>query len=222
MGILGKIAKNKVTGIFRKAEKPVEVEQLPLGLHIGGVLTIDELDFKLIGARTNMTFPDDMATMVIKAYGKIVLDPQTTIHRFYTDADGYFFQVTEENDEVVELLFFAPHDTVYPANEEDWELWKEELIGDETFETRDGEVYNRAMSEDYEGMIDAFEFEEHMTEGDGDTFIIEHTMMLYARYVDEVDDTIEWLYVGVEDTGETAEVALYLGMNVDETMIEIT
>lgn len=225
MGLWNKIKK----GMIRKSDKDMEIieSKLPFDLRVGGVLALNSLDFRLLGANTNVAIPEDMSTMIIVAYGKIELDFATTIHRFYTDTDDTFFQVTEEDGIPTDLLFFAPHDTVHPVNEDDWNFWKNELIGDVAFETKDGIVYDRAAAEDYDEPIDPFEFEEHIIEKDGDKVLIEHTMMLYARWIqedseDEDDGIIEWLYVSIEDAGETAEVALYLGLNVDPTIIEVT
>lgn len=226
MGLLKSLAKSTGSSFmdkFRKTDPLPEFPQ-PLGFRIGAVVTLDSLDFRLLASKLKMNFPGN--THIIVAYGRIDMDSRTTIHRFYTK-DEVIFQLSTEgsNDNVTEIKLLVPHDIVYPGSHEEWAAWVDPIngmIGSVGFELQDGTEFTRAWFEDTDNHVQPVEFNETVVVNEkGDTYLIEHKAMMYARWMDDNEENVEWLLISAEDTGETAHIELNLGMDFSESSFEV-
>ena len=210
---------NKLT---KKVPKAPEYDQ-PLGLKIGSIINLQLLDFKLLSVKLRMDIPDD--DLIVTSYGMATLDGLTKLHHFYTDSNDVFKVVTE-NDVVKEVSIHKVYDSVYPASAEDWDNWigPEGLIGDPTFELPDGTVYERVLFEDSVNHVDPVIYSETISTDintkDSD-YLVEHQSMIYARYLDEDEENIEWLILDAIDTGESAQINILPGFALTENMYKV-
>lgn len=216
--------KESVVSKFRKAPE-LPTYPSPLGFRIGAAVTLDDLEFRALGDKLRMEFPG--GTQIIEAYGKIEMGDGIIVHRFYTTDDAMFQITTDGGDNVDEVKLFVAYDTVFPASGEEWGFWVDEtegVIGDPEFEIKDGTNFTRAWFEDSEGHVPMVDVEETVVTNaeTGESFLVEHGMMLYARWVDDSEEMAEWLLLGVEDTGESASVELMLGVDLDESSFDVT
>lgn len=195
----------------------------PLGLRIGAAVTLKALDFKILGEQLKTVFPGE--TLIVKKYGMATMDGKVKLHFFYTDTDAVI-RVTTENDEVKEINLFHLLDSVYPSDEDDWDMWigEEGLIGDPLFTLVDGTEYERVLFEDSDKHVDPLSYQETISvdiETTGSDYLVEHESMLYARFVDKEETVIEWLVVDAIDTGESAQINIMPGVTLDEIMFEV-
>lgn len=210
--------KENIKSKFRKAPVLPSYPE-PLGFRIGAAITLDSLEFRVLADKLTMKFPGE--TQIINAYGQIDMGGGTMVHRFYT-TDDCMFQITTENgdDNIKEVKLFVPHDEVFPATEEEWDFWigQDGLLGDTEFELQDETNFFRAWFEDSDFNVDPVEFDETVVtdKETGESFLIEHKAMLYARWIDDAEETAEWLLISAEDTGDGASVELMLGVDITE------
>ncbi len=110
--------------LFGKQKKEEPIDQAPeiMGLRLGGAFNLDELKLKLI--EPNLIVEGVAKTQFIQAVGKVQLDSDTTVLRFYTDDEG-FVQVllsggmNEEHISDVKLWYFF--DTKGVAAQSEWD-----------------------------------------------------------------------------------------------------
>lgn len=109
--------------LFGKDKKSEPTDSAPeiLGLRLGGAFNLDELKLKLI--EPNLIVEGVAKTQFIQAVGKVELDSDTTVLRFYTDDDG-FVQVllsggmNEEHISDVKLWYY--YDTTGVSSDSEW------------------------------------------------------------------------------------------------------
>ncbi len=179
-----------------KKDKPTDSAPEILGLRLGGAFNLDELKLKLI--EPNLIVEGVAKTQFIQAVGKVELDSDTTVLRFYTDDDG-FVQVllsggaNEEHISDVKLWYY--YDTTGVNSDSEWNSllssgisFPEAKIDEYTFnrvwESTSGESSPVAMTE------------KTYTEGNKVTET-DQFVMLYEREASE--DSMEYAMISGEE-----------------------
>lgn len=217
------IQADKIADKFRKAPQLPEFPE-PFGLKIGGIIEVNALNLRIAGDNLLQDSTKFNGRHIIKGYGKIEIDSITTYHRFYCD-DEIVFQVTTTNGQDEELMVFCEQDEVYPQDDDEVAFWigEDGIIGDTHFQIPDGPEYMRVWVPRHEGRINPVEFTEYMTMNREEdvSMQINHTGMLYSRWVDVSETISEFLLVDMEDTGESLHVEISVGYILDNTEFKV-
>lgn len=129
--------------IFRRFQPdPPPIPDL-LGLRLGGHITFNPLRLRLIVP--NVTVESIAPTQVVEAVGRVILDENTQVWRYYTDDEGYLEVLleggtAEENISDVKLWYFYRTDGVH--SEEDWQQLLDHRISQPTHEVNQS-VFSR-------------------------------------------------------------------------------
>jgi hypothetical protein len=211
----------------------------PLGIRIGGMLTISSPDFILGDGKLKIKGPAE--DLYVISYGQFRLGNYLA-HRFYLSAGEqlYMLQIIEEvsvrpGEPVVidECKLYALHDEVYPGDKkEEWDFWLNDTtgyIGYSEFNLKDGTIYYRAWENQAEQCdapggfthIPPVEIREsiYMDPYGDDVQTVGHMAMLYGRSVMEGLD--EYLFVGVAEQNDGASVQFSIGIPLNTTDITV-
>lgn len=240
-GLFKSVARSTKEGIRERFKKAPEIPLYPspLGFRIGAAIDLDTLELRMLADKLNFDPPNE--TQIIASYGRVDMGDGTVLHRFYS-TDDVMFQVTtvggNDDEHVDEIKMFVTYDSIYPASDDDWEFWihpDEGVIGDAEFEIKDGTVFARAWFEDTSNHATPIEYTEKIVtcydkydEDDDDdndhetTVVVEHRAMLYYRWIDEAEETAEWLFIDAEDTGNGASIELLIGVDLSENSFEVS
>lgn len=106
-----------------------------LGLHLGGHIEFNPLRLRLVVPE--LTVDSVAPTQVIEAIGRVILDDNTQVWRYYTDDEGYLEVLlegglTEEHIRDVKLWYFYQTEGVH--SEDDWQQLIHQRISQPTFE----------------------------------------------------------------------------------------
>ena len=112
-------------GLFTGGKKKDAVDRdLPLGLHLGAKITLDETAFLLHGGELKFGFPG--REQLVRAYGRIELSGPVA-HRLYLESESegqsLLELVTDEHGHLEETRLFCSLDTVYPQDADEWDFW---------------------------------------------------------------------------------------------------
>jgi hypothetical protein len=206
----------------------------PLGIRVGGMLSISSPDFILGDGQLKIKGPSE--DLYVVSYGQFMLGGFRG-HRFYLSAGErlYMLQIVENNQgQIDECKLYSLHDEVIPAKDE-WDFWlndEDGSIGLSEFQLKPedgGILYSRVWEN----------ASEQNSTGDGFTHIppveireaiymdpygdvVEHSdqmVMLYGRSVMEGLD--EYLFVGVAEDKDGASVQITVGIPVNTTDITV-
>ncbi len=229
--IFSAIARKKAGGlkeVFTGNKKQKSVDHdLPLGLHIGGKIELDETGFLLHGDALKFGFPGK--TQLIRAYGHIKLNGPVA-HRFYleseSDEQSMLELVVGPEGNLEETRLFSSLDTIYPADNDEWDFWLSSVdgsIGLSQFETRDGTLYDRAWSDSDAPYVPPVEFAENVfLDSHGqDQAQVQHAAMLYGRWVSEADDFAEYTLLSAEEHQDGACVHILVGIDFNPMGITV-
>ncbi len=207
-------------GLFAGKKRQESVDRdLPLGLHIGSKITLDETAFLLHGMDFKFDFPGK--EQLVRAYGRIELSGPVA-HRFYleseTEAQSLLELVTDAQGNLEETRLFSSLDTVYPQDAEEWDFWlnpSDGSIGLSCFETKDGTAYDRAWGEGEPPYEPPVEFGETVyLDCHGETRTeVKHAAMLYGRWISEADDLAEYTLLSAEEHADGACVQILVGID---------
>jgi hypothetical protein len=206
---------------FKKKQKTSYIPS-PLNLRIGCVVEFDNSAFLAIEDSMQVVMPE--SAMVIEAYGSIDFGGGVIAHRFY-DADGQLLEIiTQVGENIEEVRFFVPFDSIYPESEEEWDFWigDDGLIGYPTFMTKEGTEYLRLWFQNSEDRVEPVDLEENIiTPVFNDTSVcVDYHCMSYGRYIANTD-RVEYLFVSFENTGNEASIELMLGVDISKTDIQV-
>ncbi|MBI5251096.1 MAG: DUF2491 family protein [Desulfomonile tiedjei] len=225
---------DEVKDSYQKGRQERVDRDLPLGIRIGGIVEIPEVDFILGGDNLKIKHPG--SSNVVSSYGSYPVG-DSRVHRFYLDAQDliYILQiVTDRQKAVEECKLFMPYDEVYP---DDWDFWlgeRDGYIGYEIFQTQDGVQYFRVwgsdeasvvVEEDEQGnqitRIQPFEFIEtiHLTPYGDQNETVKYDSMLYGRHVNENVD--EYLIVSAVNEKDGASVQIMVGIELQPASIKV-
>ena len=197
--------------------------ELPLGLRLGGAVSLDTALFDAAGAAFGFVAP--RGHCVIEAYGQIDLGGGSMLHRFYLTEDA-FLQVNTTAGAVDEMKYFVVHDTRQPANQAAFKDWVRpgSALGARTCEIA-GRVYERVWGDEPElAWVPAVVFEERLYRGRPPALDDEltHYAMLYQREIPSLDRS-ESLLISAEDYGPSEFCVVYsLGIDVNTADLDIT
>jgi hypothetical protein len=209
-------------------------KDLPLGIRIGGIVEVPQVDFILAGQDLKIKHPG--SSNVVSSYGAFPVG-DSRVHRFYLDASNlvYMLQiVTDRQQTVEECKLFMPYDEVYP---DDWDFWlseKDGYIGYEIFQDKDGVQYFRVWDND-EGKIvveddgkgnqitriPPKEFIEtiYLTPFGDENETVKYDSMLYGRNVNANVD--EYLLLSAVNEKDGASVQIMVGIELQPSSIKV-
>lgn len=213
----------------KKKEVPAATEQFysPLRIGLHSTIDISTVDWLIMQEGLNKTMVLPLGRMSVLAIGETKTDDGNTIFNVYmTDqSDEEFILQLYCADKggkptVMEAILFKQVVSIVPLTEEEWDK-NLEAIGFNTLELDDN-TYNRVWAGDYDGRIDLIEFSENVVESDKTTCYT-NNYLLYSRTFTSITETeeTEMLLVGVEESDETAEIAMMLGLPVPLPNINI-
>lgn len=184
--------------LFGKQKKEEPKNQAPeiLGLRLGGAFNLDELKLKLI--EPNLIVEGVAKTQFIQAVGKVQLDSDTTVLRFYTDDEG-FIQVllsggtSEEHISDVKLWYFYETKGVAGQNQ-----WDQLLASGISFPQTKLEEYTfRRVWESTDSESPPVAMTEKTYSEDNKVTETDQFVMLYEREASE--DSMEYVMISGEE-----------------------
>ena len=212
---------------------------LPLGMRLGGMIQIPEVDFILYGDKLKMKPPaTDLAVIGIGTFaiGKFAG------YRFYLKTEGaedfFMLQImkTPGSPTIDDCKFFSLWDEIYPDG---WDFWLGEddgYIGYSAFDLQDSTRYFRVWENPQAQKTVQDDGKEHITHippvdfqettnfdpWGNDTHYSNNESMLYGRELEGVTDGMtEFLLVSCVSEGDDASVQLYVGVPVAPSTIKI-
>jgi len=228
--IFKKIITKKVDQITAEKRDTID-KNLPLGFRLGGLVSIDQSDFIL--NRGNLQFESPGKEHVVKAWGTYDVHG-IQFHRFYLmgkeNEEESVIETASIDGKVEEIKLLRNFDEIFPDNNDEWEWWLKEAIGDTIFETVDNEgeenevvtTYHRQWDDSTERVNPTHFKETIYLDRYGDNVeSMEVSGMLYGRPTDEEENTTEFLMIGCEETDEEASVRMLIGINIGEADIKV-
>jgi len=198
---------------------------LRIGLH--STVDISTVDWLIMQEGLNDTMVLPSGRMTVLAIGKTVTDGDEIYNVYMTDQNNKEFilqlfcaEPADGNWTVAEATLFKQVVNIVPLTESEWDE-NMDAIGFNTIELDDN-TYNRVWAEDYDGRVDLIKFDENVVESKKITGYT-NNYLLYSRTFTSVTETeeTEMLLVGVEETDETAEITMMLGLPVPLSNINI-
>jgi len=228
--IMSKKAK-QVQGFISGAKPPEPVDRnLPLGLYVGASVDLDSTPFLLGGAALKIKLPGERNT--VEAFGRINF-AGSTLYRFYLksmpgDQESMLQIAVNKDGGIEECRLFRSFDQVYPRQAEEWDFWLNEnegYIGWPTFETKDDQTqYPRVWAADDPNHVPGFKFSEtiFMDRYGQQVETVNHTTMLYGRWINEAHQIVEYMSVGAEIHGsDQALINLLLGIDLMPQVLKV-
>jgi len=196
---------------------------LPLGLRVGGAVSLDTALFDAAGAAFGFVAP--RGHQLVETYGQIDLGAGSILHRFYLSDDA-FLQINATAGVIDEMKYFVFHDTRRPSNQAAFKDWVRtgSVLGSAQIEI-EGRRYGRVWGDVQAlGWVPPVVFEEVLYGGRPPvkTDELTHYAMLYEREIPSLDRT-ESLLVSAEDYGPNEFCVVYsLGIDVSSADLDIT
>jgi hypothetical protein len=223
--MFGTYFKNK----FGKKKEVPAAEQFYSPLRIGLHSTIDipTVDWLVMqqGLNEKMVLPS--GRMTVLAIGKTVTDGDEIYNVYLTDQnkEEFILQLFCAAPAIGEMLvseatLYKQVVNIVPLTKDEWSE-NMDAIGFNTIELDDN-TYNRVWVADHDGRIDLVEFDENVVAHNKEMSYY-NNYLLYSRTFTSVTGTeeTEMLLVGVEETSETAEIIMMLGLAVPLSNINI-
>jgi len=198
---------------------------LRIGLH--STVKINTVDWLVIRSQLNRSMVLPSSDLSVQAIGETKNNDDTIYQIYMADNKGeefilqlYCNEMSDGVSTVAEATLYRQVVNIVPLTESDWDD-NMASIGDPTIEL-DKRSYNRIWGAENAGKIDMMEFNETVIQGSKTT---EYTnrYLLYGRKFEsvvKVNET-EMLLVGVEETEETAEITMMLGLSVPVQNINV-
>jgi len=169
---------------------------------------------------TQMSIPS--SDMVVLAIGETEQD-KAKIYQVYLQDNSkteFILQLFCNKDEVTEATLFKQVVNIVPLTEEEWDE-NMENIGNQTIELDDA-IYNRVWGADSDARMDLVQFDEKVVESDTTTRYT-NNYLLYSRTFESLtgDEETEMLLVGVEESEDTAEITMMVGLPLPASNINV-
>ncbi|MBI5569005.1 MAG: DUF2491 family protein [Desulfomonile tiedjei] len=237
LNLLKRIALKKVDQLKESASKGWTEridKNLPMGVRIGGMVEIPQVDFVLGGDALKVKYPG--TSSIVLSYGTFPVGG-SLVHRFYLDGEDkvYLWQlVTDPKQTFEESKLFMPYDEVYP---EDWDFWlssTDGYIGLSAFQLKDGTQYVRVWEdEEAETVLQEDASQNRLTrippvqfmekiflDPYGETTeMVKHDSMLYGRQVNE--NVAEYLLVSAVNEKAGASVQIMVGIELEPSTVKV-
>jgi len=191
----------------------------PSLFRLGMTLTVDPAPFLLGAGATKVVAPEVSGTdrlVGVEAVGTVRAGG-VTAYRLYVPGGKGFFQLHLNADNVPdECRYFAVIDEVSPADAGEWAFWldkKEGMIGWPEFQTKDGNLYQRAWSPG-QNRIKPFELAETVETVRG-TRTATNQAMLYAAATGATDPAPETEYVLVQVIEQDGQAWVQVAAGID-------
>ncbi len=206
---------------FGKDKEVPEAEQFysPLRIALHSTINIKTVDWIIMKDHLNEMLVFPTSNMTVLAIGETKSNDDT-IYQFYLidDAKEEFvlqlYCVDKAGKPTIEeATLFKQVVNIVPMSDADWQV-NMEAIGWESLELDDN-TYNRVWFENNRGQADLMEFKEKIVESNKTTWY-DNSYMLYSREFTSMVGTqeTEMLLAGIEETDETAEITMMLGLSV--------
>jgi len=205
--------------------------KMPLGVHLGDVITLDETPFVLAAGQLFLACPK--GGLMVKAIGYYDFQG-IKYYRIYLDQpcndDSYFLTLgLDDKGEVVETILYKESFEIYPQDDGEWAEWIEEYnghIGHYQLSLPDGPQYTRIFESDGEDAPDwiaPVEFEEKITDDSYLTCVlkVQHASMLYGRGVITESKTIvsEYVWAEKQEYEDGAMIVVSVGVLIEPTFL---
>ncbi len=200
---------------------PPPPNSLPLGLRLGGAVTIDALPFRVLGSELLFQLPP--GNQVIESRGHIDLGQGAELHRFYLSDDA-FIQVSMQAGTVDEIKLFQFVETKHPNTRAALEAWLKE--GSELGRSHvqlQGKRFDRVWGDAADVYSPPVVFDEHVfkTNAAASDYDLTHYAMLYQREIPN-SERLEYLLISVEDSGPNDFCVVFsIGVDVSQADLEI-
>jgi hypothetical protein len=238
--MLRNVAKNKTEPIYKMFGGKVENEpenKLPLGIHIGGKIQLEQTSF-LLGRKGEIPLQLESPgkELIVIAYGQIKYD-NANVYRIYLESvdssKEAMLQIVEEDGNIAEIRLFRTIDEIYPTDEDEWDFWLAEADGyiglnefslkEEDFPDSIPPSYLRVWGEDSQFRVKPLEWKEFLRSAQDESRIIQitHQLMLYGRWVNEDNDIAEYVLLDMEESSDEACVNVFLGIEIEPAGIKM-
>lgn len=214
-----KLAREKFSS--SAATPPAPPNSLPLGLRVGGAVTIDALPFRVLASELLFQLPP--GNQVIESRGFIDLGQGAALHRFYLSDDA-FIQVSMQAGTIDEIKLFQFVETKHPNTRAALEAWLKE--GSELGRSKvllQGKRFDRVWGDSTEPYTPPVVFDEHVfkTSATASDYNLTHYAMLYEREIPG-SERMEYLLISVEDSGPNDFCVVFsIGVDVSAADLEI-
>ncbi len=211
--MLGNYFKKK----FGKEKEVPAAEQFysPLRIGLHSTLTINTVDWLTMVESLNKMFTLPSSDLTVLAIGETIQDKAKIFQIYMEDQSKteFMLQLFCNKDAVSEATLFKQVVSIVPLTEEEWDE-NMDGIGGRIIEL-DGIDYERVWGENHEGKLDLVQFDEKIIEYDNDASYT-NNYLLYGRKFESIlgGEESEMLLVGVEESDETAEITMMLGLPV--------
>ncbi len=200
---------------------PPPPNAFPLGLRVGGAVTIDALPFRVLGAELLFQLPP--GNQVIESRGLINLGQGAELHRFYLSDDA-FIQLSTQASVLDELKLFQFAETRHPNTRVALEAWLKEgsELGRSSIVLQ-GKKFDRVWGDAAEPYSPPVVFDEQVFKNNASTpdYDLTHYAMLYQRQIPN-SERLEYLLISVEDSGPNDFCVVFsLGVDISAADLEI-
>jgi len=200
---------------------PAPPSSLPLGLRLGGAVTIDALPFRVLGSELLFELPE--GNQVIESRGYIDLGQGADLHRFYLSDDA-FIQVSTQAGTVDEIKLFQFVETKHPNTRAALEAWLKEdsELGRSEVQLK-GKSFQRVWGDASLAYSPPVVFDEQVfkTNAAKPDYDLTHYAMLYEREIPG-SERLEYLLMSVEDSGPNDFCVVFsVGVDISAADLEI-
>jgi hypothetical protein len=187
-------------------------KDLPIGLRMGALVTVDETYWLLNSEDVATTHPGD--NLVVREITKFGLFGLSIFRAYFDKKMDRFHQIhVDDEGNVLDGILFNLIDTVHPQNEGDWKNWLESLIGWKDITPPDGPQFLRDWKSVDDGFGDFAEPEDvnmlMFFDADEEPNRVETKCMLFSRSFGE--DEWEYLLVTAVLNGDDPRILIHVG-----------
>jgi len=222
--MLGAYLKKK----FSKDKEVPLAEQFfsPLRVALHSTIDIATVDWLMLGEALHNAMKLPLGKLSVLAIGKTLTDRDEIYNIYMEDTanEEFILQlycvVKDGKGTVSEATLYKQVVNIVPLSESEWDV-NTEGFGMPTLDL-DEDTYKRVWSPDSNSKIDMIEFDETVVESDRTTEY-KNSFMLYSRSIATGTGVTEneMLLVGIEESSETAEITMMLGLNVPLQNIKV-
>lgn len=224
--MLGKYFK-KILG-KEKEISPKDKFYSPLRIGLHSTISINMVDWLLFKENINQSFVMPSSSLSVLCVGEIVLaNGKEKIYNFYIVDDinsEYILQlyvnVKNDQESILESTLYKQVFNIAPLSSTEWDEYMDK-IGNNTIELDDN-IYNRVWASEHNGKVDLIDFYEKII-SDDEPLEYDNHYLLYNRKVTSItgNENEELLLVGVEETDETAEIVMMVGLPISINNIDV-
>jgi len=207
----------------KKKETPAnEKFYSPLRIALHSTVSVKTVDWIMMREQLNAAMVLPSSDLTVLAIGETVVNGDSIFNFYMTDdaEEEFILQLYCNKDTISESTLYKQVVNIVPLTESEWD-GNLDAIGWNDLDLDDN-TYNRVWSSERNGKVDFLTFEENVVESDKSTSYT-NSYLLYSRTFKSLVDTeeTEMLLVGVEESDDTAEITMMLGLKVPMSNITI-